>query len=98
VAGLVAGGTLSTTGVLMTMFGATPPGWPGAVLAQPALVTVPVGFAVMTAVSLVTRRPLQVSVTMVRLHTPEHLPLDRGTYHPEARREETGPSEVADRV
>jgi cation/acetate symporter len=98
VAGLVAGGTLSTTGVLMTMFGATPPGWPGAVLAQPALITVPVGFAVMTAVSLVTRRPLQVSRTMVRLHTPEHLPLDRGTYHPEARREETGPSEVADRV
>jgi cation/acetate symporter len=98
VAGLVAGGTLSTTAVLMTMFGAAPPGWPGAVLAQPALVTVPVGFAVMAGVSLLTRRPVQVSRTMVRLHTPEHLPLDRGSYHPEARREGTGPPEVADRV
>jgi Na+(H+)/acetate symporter ActP len=83
VAGLVAGGSLSTTGVLATMFGANPGGWTGAVLTQPALVTVPVAFAVMVAVSLVTARPLQVSRTMVRLHTPEHLTLDRGSYHPE---------------
>jgi cation/acetate symporter len=55
------------------------------VLAQPALVTVPVAFAVMVAVSLVTARPLQVSRTMVRLHTPEQLVLDRGSYHPENR-------------
>jgi cation/acetate symporter len=71
--------------VLLTMFGADPAGWPGAVLAQPALVTVPVAFAVMVAVSLVTARPLQVSRTMVRLHTPEQLVLDRGSYHPENR-------------
>jgi hypothetical protein len=37
----------------------------------------------MVGVSLVTARPLQVSRTMVRLHTPEHLVLDRGSYHPE---------------
>jgi cation/acetate symporter len=83
VAGLVAGGSLSTTGVLATMFGANPGGWTGAVLTQPALVTVPVAFTVMVAVSLVTARPMQVSRTMVRLHTPEHLTLDRGSYHPE---------------
>jgi Na+(H+)/acetate symporter ActP len=83
VAGLVAGGSLSTTGVLATMFGANPGGWTGAVLTQPALVTVPVAFTVMIAVSLVTARPLLVSRTMVRLHTPEHLALDRGSYHPE---------------
>jgi cation/acetate symporter len=85
VAGLLVGGGLSTTSVLLTMFGADPAGWPGAVLAQPALVTVPVAFAVMVAVSLVTARPLQVSRTMVRLHTPEQLVLDRGSYHPENR-------------
>ena len=38
----------------------------------------------MVAVSLVTTPPRQVSRTMVRLHTPEHLVLDRGSYHPEA--------------
>jgi Na+(H+)/acetate symporter ActP len=83
VAGLVTGGALSTTAVALTMFGQHPTGWAGAVLAQPALVTVPLAFAVMTGVSLLTRPPRQVSRTMVRLHTPEHLVLDRGSYHPE---------------
>jgi cation/acetate symporter len=86
IAGLVAGGGLCTAAVGLTMFGAHPPGWTGAVLAQPALVTVPAAFAVMIAVSLVSPVPTQVSRTMVRLHTPEHLVLDRGSYHPEGRR------------
>ena len=90
VAGMVVGGGLSATAVAMTMFGSSLPGWPGAVLAQPALVTVPAAFAVMVGVSLVTSRPLHVSRTMVRLHTPEHLVLDRGSYHPERRSEPEG--------
>ncbi|MDX6299596.1 MAG: cation/acetate symporter [Nocardioidaceae bacterium] len=84
VVGLVTGGTLSATAVVSTMFGAAPTGWWGAVLAQPALLTVPTAFVVMVAVSLATTPPRQVSRTMVRLHTPEHLVLDRGSYHPEA--------------
>jgi cation/acetate symporter len=90
VAGMVAGGGLSTAAVLATMFGTVLTGWPGAVLAQPALITVPVAFLVMVSVSLVTPRPVHVARTMVRLHTPEHLVLDRGSYHPENRRTATG--------
>jgi Na+(H+)/acetate symporter ActP len=90
VAGMVVGGALSTAAVLATMFGAVLTGWLGAVVAQPALITVPVAFLVMFGVSLVTPQPLHVGRTMVRLHTPEHLVLDRGSYHPENRRTTTG--------
>ncbi|MGZ4472954.1 MAG: sodium/solute symporter [Nocardioidaceae bacterium] len=85
VAGLVAGGTLSTAAVLATMLGAQPAGWAGAVLAQPALCTVPLSFAAMVAGSLLSRHrlPVHLSRTMVRLHTPEQIDLDRGSYHPE---------------
>jgi cation/acetate symporter len=84
VVGLAAGGTLSAAAVISTMFGAAPAGWWGAVLAQPALLTVPIAFVAMIAVSLLTTPPMQVSRTMVRLHTPEHLVLNRGSYDPEA--------------
>jgi cation/acetate symporter len=99
VAGLVVGGGLSSTAVLATILGVDLPGWPGAVLAQPALLTVPSAFAVMVGVSLLTRAhlPHQVGRTMVRLHAPEELALDRGSYHPERARgpssRPTGPSD-----
>ena len=54
----------------------------GAVLSQPALVTVPLAFATMVGVSLVTSRPLHVARTMVRLHTPEAVMVDRGAFRP----------------
>jgi cation/acetate symporter len=98
VCGLVVGGSLSIAGVLLTMFGIAPGGWTGAVLAQPALVTVPTAFAVMVGVSLVTSRPLQVSRTMVRLHTPEHLVLDRGSYHPEGGSADDHPDRSSYRI
>jgi Na+(H+)/acetate symporter ActP len=84
-AGLVAGGGLSSAAVTATMFGVSAQGWFGAVLTQPALVTVPLSFTVMVAGSLLTRAqlPRHLSQTMVRLHAPEHLSLDRGSYHPE---------------
>jgi Na+(H+)/acetate symporter ActP len=86
VAGLVTGGSLSVGAVGVAMFGVQAEGWRGALLAQPALVTVPVAFAAMICVSLLTRDrlPAHLSSTMVRLHTPEHIDLDRGSYHPEA--------------
>ncbi len=89
VAGLVVGGALSASAVLTVMLGGQPGGWPGAVVAQPALVTVPVAFATMIGVSLLTRDrlPRHLARTLVRLHTPEDLTLDRGSYHPENARD-----------
>jgi Na+(H+)/acetate symporter ActP len=87
VAGLTAGGLTSASAVVAVMLGADPAGWLGALVAQPALCTVPLAFATMVAVSLATRSrlPAHLARTMVRLHTPEELELDRGPYHPEAR-------------
>jgi Na+(H+)/acetate symporter ActP len=67
------------------MSGLQATGWPAAVLTQPAAVSVPLSFAVMVVGSLLTRDrvPAHLARTMVRLHAPEHLDLDRGSYHPE---------------
>ena len=48
-------------------------------MSQPAAWSVPVGFALMVGVSLLTRAdiPTNVARTMVRLHTPERLNVDR---------------------
>ncbi|WP_289008921.1 cation acetate symporter [uncultured Thermomonospora sp.] len=83
-AGLVAGGGLAGTAVVWTILGGPPSGLAGALLAQPAAWTVPVAFAVMIMVSLLTPRsiPPGVARTMVRLHTPESLDVDRGTWRP----------------
>ena len=86
--GLLLGGVLSGTAVLAVMVGVAPGGWWGAVLAQPALLTVPVAFATMIAVSLADRArlPSDVGRAMVRLHLPESVEVDRGSYHPMATR------------
>jgi cation/acetate symporter len=83
-AGLIVGGLLASTAVLLTMSGAVSGGWPGTLLAQPAAWTVPLAFAVMVLVSLLTRssRPAGVGPIMVRLHAPEVLDLDRGETQP----------------
>jgi len=83
-AGLVAGGLASGLAVALTIADPTRTGWAGAVLAQPAAWTVPVGFAVMVGVSLVTQHRVAPGVarTMVRLHTPEQVDVDRGSWQP----------------
>ena len=88
IAGLVAGGGLSMTAVVATTFGVDWEGWFGVVIRQPAAVTVPTAFATMIVVSLLTRStvPEHVNLTMVRLHAPEHIDLDRGSFHPERSR------------
>ncbi len=80
IAGLLVGGGLSGAAVLVTLLEATPQGWAGTIASQPAAVTVPVTFSVMVLMSLATpqRIPAHVSRTMVRLHTPESVDLDRG--------------------
>ncbi|MGN6611896.1 MAG: sodium/solute symporter [Angustibacter sp.] len=80
-AGLAAGGVLASAAVLVTMLSGVRQGWVGSLLAQPAAWTVPVAFAVSVGVSLLTPRtlPPHVARTMVRLHTPEDVDVDRSS-------------------
>ncbi|QNN54660.1 cation acetate symporter [Nocardioides mesophilus] len=80
IAGLLVGGCLSGGAVVVTLAEATPAGLAGALVSQPAAATVPIAFATMALVSLATphRLPRNVARTMVRLHTPETVDLDRG--------------------
>ena len=83
-AGLLAGGLASAIAVGLTIADPARSGWEDALLAQPAAWTVPVGFAVMVGVSLATpgRVPPGTSRTMVRLHAPEAVDVDRGNWQP----------------
>ncbi|MBC6462740.1 cation acetate symporter [Actinomadura sp. HBU206391] len=83
-AGLLVSGGLACTAVMWTIVSGPLRGWPGVLLAQPAAWTVPIAFGVMVVVSLLTpgRIPVGVARTMVRLHAPETLDVDRGDWHP----------------
>jgi cation/acetate symporter len=83
-AGLLLGGGLACGAVMLTVTNGPLRGWPGVLLAQPAAWTVPVAFAVMVLTSLLTpgRIPRGVARTMVRLHTPETLDVNRGDWRP----------------
>jgi Na+(H+)/acetate symporter ActP len=85
ITGLVAGGTSCTLAVVAALAGYHAPGLMGPLLAQPAAWTTPLSLLVMIGVSLATadRRPANVMRIMVRLHTPEHLDVDRGSFDPE---------------
>ncbi|MFG1927474.1 cation acetate symporter [Cryptosporangium sp. NPDC048952] len=74
-AGLLVGGGAAAVAVLLAVAGPTLTGWPAALVAQPAAWTVPLAFAVMVTVSMVTRRriPANVGAMMLRLHAPESL-------------------------
>jgi Na+(H+)/acetate symporter ActP len=78
IAGLVGGGLSAGVAAIATI-AAQPDGWFGVVMSQPAAWSVPIGFTLMIGVSLATRSdvPANVSRTMVRLHTPERLDVDR---------------------
>ncbi len=78
-AGLIVGGGLSGTAVLITVLGPGLSGWPGALLAEPAAWSVPISFAVMVLGSLASQKrvPADVGRTMVQLHAPERLRLFR---------------------
>jgi cation/acetate symporter len=78
VAGMIGGGLCAGVAPVMTIAWG-PDGWLGVLMSQPAAWSVPIGFGLMIGVSLLTRRdvPGNVSRTMVRLHTPEHVEVDR---------------------
>ncbi|MGH3458265.1 cation acetate symporter [Aeromicrobium sp.] len=78
IAGLVGGGLSAGVAPIITIW-VQPEGWFGLLALQPAAWSVPLGFALMIGVSLLTRQkvPADVSRTMVRLHTPEGVDLQR---------------------
>jgi Na+(H+)/acetate symporter ActP len=75
-AGILAGGGLAFAAVLPAAAGVLSPGWQ-AMLAQPAVFTVPLAFLTMVVVSHRTsdRVPADVSRILLRLHAPDRLGL-----------------------
>jgi cation/acetate symporter len=78
-AGLLVGGVGTGVALATTMVRGDLGGWPGALLANPALWTVPLAFATAAVVSLATpgRVPASTTRVLVRLHTPERVTLAR---------------------
>ncbi|MFG1999951.1 cation acetate symporter [Spirillospora sp. NPDC048911] len=74
-AGLVAGGGLAVAAGVAWLLGGPWTGWPATLLAQPAMVIVPIGVAVTVTVSLLTRShiPRGADRAMARLHLPEEI-------------------------
>jgi Na+(H+)/acetate symporter ActP len=77
-AGMAGGGLSALLGTVVAI-SIRPDGWLGALVGQPAMWSVPVGFGLMVGVSLLTRDrvPSTVARTMVRLHTPERVDVQR---------------------
>jgi cation/acetate symporter len=77
IAGLMIGGGLASGAIVATMLGAEPNGWWGALSAEPAAWTVPVAFATMISVSLLTpdRIPAGTTSWLLTGHAPESLGL-----------------------
>jgi len=80
VAGLAAGGLGSMAAVAWTLADDVSAGWVDTLLAQPAAWSVPLAVATMVGVSRATAStaPAHAGRFLVRLHTPETVPLDRG--------------------
>jgi Na+(H+)/acetate symporter ActP len=77
IAGILAGGAVASAGIFTTLFAGPVDGVFGALLAQPAMVSVPVAFATMAAVSVRDPdRPRDVESQMLALHAPEELGLE----------------------
>jgi cation/acetate symporter len=77
IAGMAAGGLVASTGIVATLVADPAPTVLGALLAQPAVLSVPVAFATMIGVSLTDReRPQGTEETMLALHGPEGLGLE----------------------
>ncbi|MFD8145531.1 cation acetate symporter [Streptomyces sp. NPDC059708] len=73
VAGLLTGGGAALGAVVATRGGLVPQGWAHALLAWPAVWSVPLGFLTMVLVSLATRSrvPAGTAAALARLHLPE---------------------------
>jgi Na+(H+)/acetate symporter ActP len=67
---MLVGGAAATAAILTTMLGDVH-GLLGALLAQPAVVTVPLAFGVMIVFSLLDRPPRHADRLLLRMHLPE---------------------------
>jgi cation/acetate symporter len=77
IAGMAAGGLVASSGIVATLVAEPAPTVLGALLAQPAVLSVPVAFATMIGVSLADpERPERTEETMLALHGPEGLGLE----------------------
>jgi cation/acetate symporter len=77
IAGMLAGGVVATVGIAVTLAAGPLGGAVGALLAQPAMISVPVAFLTMAAVSARDpQRPRDVDSLMLALHAPEELELE----------------------
>jgi cation/acetate symporter len=77
IAGMAAGGLVATSGIVATLMADPASTTLGALLAQPAVVSVPIAFLAMIGVSLRDReRPVATEETMLALHGPEGLGLE----------------------
>jgi cation/acetate symporter len=77
IAGMAAGGLVASSGIVATLVADPSPTTLGALLAQPAVLSVPVAFLTMIGVSLTDReRPVATEETMLALHGPEGLGLE----------------------
>jgi Na+(H+)/acetate symporter ActP len=74
-AGMVAGAVLATSGIIAGLILGEPNGVAGALLAQPAIVSVPIAFMTMIAVSLRAPERPTPDAEMLALHAPEGLDL-----------------------
>jgi cation/acetate symporter len=77
IAGMAAGGLVASSGIVATLVADPAPTVLGALLAQPAVASVPVAFLTMIGVSLTDpERPAGTEETMLALHGPEGLGLE----------------------
>jgi hypothetical protein len=67
---MLVGGISATAAILATMLGSVG-GLAGALLAQPAVVTVPLAFGVMILFSLTARPPRHADRLLLMMHMPE---------------------------
>lgn len=83
-AGLLVGGVAAITAVLVNVIGPPSGGWPKALFGQPAAWTMPLAFLTMIVVSKLTphRVPPGTARSLVRLHTPEAVDVDRSFPQP----------------
>jgi cation/acetate symporter len=79
-AGLVVGGVTAIGAVIVRVLLSPLHGWARALIGQPAAWTMPLAFGTVVLVSKLTptRVPLGTARSMVRLHTPEAVDVDRG--------------------
>ena len=80
--GMIAGASVATTGILLDLALGEPGGAGGALLAQPAVVSVPIAFATMIGFSMRARGHPDVDAEMLALHAPEGLGFDEREHVP----------------